>query len=311
MPRFDKWIQGISTDDNVGQAARISLAARLAAVEYYLPRAAECYDEDVEYVHQLRVSARRATSALELYEKVVPKKDCVWLRKILRKTRRAAGAARDLDVITLNHRSDTGKGARRFLSSIERRRVLAHEPIVKIYRKLDRKSRFQRRSRSIIEKAGSCDSDSAREEFGRFAAMRMNDLFARLFEARPRDTHDLDALHRFRIRGKTVRYAMELLAPAFPAAFREDLYPKIEEVQERLGKIHDSAVAGARFARRLRRKTGKKEAKHLRRLLNDEHEILDRLLTEFAAWWTPAFVDDLRQAFAACIHETSLQHNYR
>ena len=60
MSLSGKWIDGIRPDGSVGEAARVSLATRLAAVAYWLPLAAEYADQDVEHVHRLRVSTRRA-----------------------------------------------------------------------------------------------------------------------------------------------------------------------------------------------------------------------------------------------------------
>ena len=54
-------------------------------------------------------------------------------------------------------------------------------------------------------------------------------------------------LHAFRIEGKQLRYAMEIFAGAFPPAFRGELYPLVEQLQERLGKINDHATAWVLF----------------------------------------------------------------
>ena len=67
------------------------------------------------------------------------------------------------------------------------------------------------------------------------------------FESIPGDTSDMAALHQFRIRAKSLRYAMELLAAAFGPELREVHYPVVEEVQERLGRINDHVAARDRF----------------------------------------------------------------
>ena len=67
------------------------------------------------------------------------------------------------------------------------------------------------------------------------------------FAAADGDLSDVKALHSFRIAGKRLRYAMELFAAAFPPAFREELYPLVEELQEKLGEINDHAAAAARL----------------------------------------------------------------
>ena len=64
MPADSKWIDGIAPDQPVDLVARQVLECRLTAVGQWLPLAAEQSHEDVEYVHRLRVSTRRAVEAL-------------------------------------------------------------------------------------------------------------------------------------------------------------------------------------------------------------------------------------------------------
>jgi hypothetical protein len=59
----DKWVPIVAPEEGVREVASGTLAARLATVQHYLPLAAEKSDEDVEYVHQLRVWTRRAAAA--------------------------------------------------------------------------------------------------------------------------------------------------------------------------------------------------------------------------------------------------------
>src|SRR5262249_5138075 len=53
--------------------------------------------------------------------------------------------------------------------------------------------------------------------------------------------------HEVRIAGKRLRYAMEVLGDCFGPAFKEKLYPMVEEVQEVLGRANDSHVAAGRL----------------------------------------------------------------
>jgi CHAD domain-containing protein len=77
-------------------------------------------------------------------------------------------------------------------------------------------------------------------------------LLARLLQdlawAAGGDLQDYSHLHQVRIAGKRLRYAMEVFAACFAAPFREDLYPRVEEMQEVLGRANDSHVAQGRLA---------------------------------------------------------------
>ena len=63
--RPNKWLDGVDPDAPVHHAAVAAVARRWSAVAGYLPLAALHGNDDVEYVHQLRVSTRRADAALE------------------------------------------------------------------------------------------------------------------------------------------------------------------------------------------------------------------------------------------------------
>lgn len=56
------------------------------------------------------------------------------------------------------------------------------------------------------------------------------------------DSTDVMALHIFRIRGKDLRYAMEVLAGASPDEFRTRLYPAVESMQKLSGIISSKQI---------------------------------------------------------------------
>jgi CHAD domain-containing protein len=236
-------------------------------------------------------------AALKLYTNVLPKKETKRLRKTLSRIRKAAGVARDLDVLALSHASDTGTGAHKFLADVRQRRKAAQKPIVAIYRLLEKKHDFHHQIEPLLEKTVGKPPCSAAGSFGNWAAARLRKILQRFFKASPSDLDDLKSLHRLRIRSKELRYAMELLAPAFAAEFREQLYPVVEELQERLGEIHDHAVAKSRFHRWISETESKREAVHLRKLFEQERDKLDKLRMDFASWWTPEFEANLQASF--------------
>lgn len=297
MATFDKWIGGITSEESVRDAALHSLRSRLEALEHYLPLAAERPDEDVEYVHELRVFTRRSIAALRLYKELLPKKRTKWLLKTLRKIRRAAGTARDLDVLAASHPAKTGKGSHALLVRIRKRRVAAQSPIVAIHQKLRRSDRLHRRIEGLLDSVATTTSFPAEDAFGPWAASKLRKAVKRFFKASPSDHQDLETLHRFRIRGKELRYVIELLAPAFPAELRQELYPAIKEFQDQLGQIHDCVVASDRFGKWASQAKSKKEKTRLKELLEWERDRLEALLGEFSDSWTAESQTQLRDAF--------------
>src|SRR5271156_3245082 len=99
MIRKFKWVEADSPDEAAVRVARRALDARLSSVWEWLPLASDQPDEDLEYVHQLRVSSRRAMAAIDTFESLLPRRRTAWFRKQLNRVRRAAGNAREFDVL--------------------------------------------------------------------------------------------------------------------------------------------------------------------------------------------------------------------
>ena len=78
MARKSKWIDIESPSEPAQSVARRAISGRLQTVWSWLPQAAEAAGDDIENVHQLRVSTRRATAALQLFEPLLPRKLSRW-----------------------------------------------------------------------------------------------------------------------------------------------------------------------------------------------------------------------------------------
>ena len=99
VPTDSKWITGIAPDQPVAEVAGRVLDARLKPVCQTLPLAAEKSDEDVEHVHQLRISVRRAAEAVRVFSKLIDETEANALKDRLRRIRLAADDARNWDVM--------------------------------------------------------------------------------------------------------------------------------------------------------------------------------------------------------------------
>jgi CHAD domain-containing protein len=243
-----KWLKVATPDQPVNLVARDALDGRLRTVVRLLPTASVAPVDDLTIVHQLRVATRRATAALEVFAELTSQRRALWLRKQLKRTRQAAGEARDLDVFVERLRSlaATHRGGRydALLVSAERLRSDRRRPVREVCEKLSRKD-FAGRAESLVERVRPRGSLARLNQptFTQFARRALRPVVDDFFAASAADMNDLAALHAFRIEGKRLRYAMELLAGAFPEQFRSTVYPLVERLQEKLGDVNDHRAA--------------------------------------------------------------------
>lgn len=256
-----KWIEGLTPDMGVAEAGTAVLSARLEVVRYFLPLAAEKPYENPEYVHQLRVGTRRAGAALRVFADCIPRKHRRLVRRRLREIRRAAGDARDWDVFLLGLRgsralsTDSGRPALDYLAGYAMgERAAAQVPLESAVAEAG--PPFMEESAALPGLSHAPREKSAPANFGELATAQFSTLLATFNAAAAANPGDPAAMHRLRIGGKRLRYALEIFAGCFPLAFKDAVYPAVEQLQEILGAIQDSTV-GAEYLAGLRDRTAK------------------------------------------------------
>jgi CHAD domain-containing protein/uncharacterized protein Yka (UPF0111/DUF47 family) len=310
----EKWIAGVAAGDRPSDVAVRTLQNRLGAVLQLLPLAAEKAEEDISYIRELRVWTRRATAALGLYEDLLPRRRFSWMKKQLKRIRRAANDARDCDVLIERLRKQpSSRGTKRWLEAVRAEREEAQKAVVDAHERLRRGDRFARRIDKLLQRVrsrGEEEAGAASARFGDWSGQRLRPLVELFFGAVPFERTDEAALHQFRVRGKELRYAMELLAGAFPDEFRTRLYPTIEAMQDRLGEINDLASAKARLHQKLKAASGSKLAAW-RRLLASEQAQFSQARQAFWDWCFPRLLQELRHGFEALLDRSTQPGNPR
>lgn len=247
-----KWITDLHPDTPLLAAARHVLFVRLQVVRDYLPRVVHHADDDPEHVHQLRVGTRRADAALRIFRSCLPDRMYRVARKQLRVLRRAAGAVRDWDVFLLALRAR--------LKHVEESDHVGLDFLIGY-------AVGQRQPQLLALQATGAAELGEFEQFitDTIAALRvpqdppppatlvdlarpmLASLRQELEQTASGDLNSYPQLHQVRIAGKRLRYAMEVFADCFGESFRQELYPRIEEMQEILGRANDSHVASERL----------------------------------------------------------------
>ena len=318
-----KWIDGLGPKAPTAEAARRVLEMRLQVVRISLPLAVHDADRDVEHVHRLRVATRRAGAALKIFQSCLPEKVFRRARKQLRAIRRAAGEARDWDVFVADLLQRRKQGSVKEHAGIDfllgygsgqRDAVQVHLVDAGIAYGPGFGELIEDTIQAIREPSDNGASRLLRD-LGRFL---LGNLMREFDWAASQNLDDYNQLHQVRILGKQLRYAMEVLVDCFPSTFREEIYPRVEEMQEILGNANDSHVATLRLGAlrdRLRLKwpeDWKRYQPGLDALLRFHRRRLPRERERFHHWWKQWQASDsqrlrelLRDEGATATHATA------
>jgi CHAD domain-containing protein len=298
-----KWVKGVSPKQPLHQAAHLILKSRLSAVWSWLPFAANKSDEDVEYVHQLRVSTRRAVEALRVFSDLVPKSDCQELRAKLREVRLAADEARNLDVLCSEFLrcadASCEDTCRQIATAITDRRTSAQQPIIAVHERL-LTEKFPEQIEAILNAVKSEGDRTSKRTYGRQAPRYLKPVLKKFFKASDADLSDDEALHTLRIQTKKLRYTMELVEVAFEPCFRKKLYVQISALQDVMGAVNDHATAKTVFSNWIANTDDVQQEAFFRGILLAEMKAHEDLRQAFYVIWTPKAVKGLRRQFRDC-----------
>jgi CHAD domain-containing protein len=297
VPTDSKWTAGISPDRPVCEVAGRVLAARLKAVHRLLPLAAEKSDDDAEYVHQLRISVRRAAEAVRTFSGLIEETEINELRDRLRRIRLAADEARNWDVM-LDRFSRAGYVPDGLLEQVKARRREVQGPIVAIYREVPADA-CEAKIENLIQGVESHRRGEGKRPFDRRAPKYLAPVVKKFFKASRSDLATDKLFHALRIRTKKLRYTMEILAFAFDANFRKRLYRQMTLFQDLLGTVNDHAMVNSLFRDWQSGREDAQQRAFLQGLLVAEDRATKDLQAAFLAIWTPKAVARLKQQFRA------------
>jgi len=236
-----------------GQAFVVLASDGLAAIEASLDHLTQ--RDDADDVHALRIAIRQLRARLWIFVPLLPQRVSERWKTWLRDLARAASPVRDWDVFlaeTLQPALEREPGdptLALLCASASDHRAAARETMLDKVRSFCTRP-LPRMHADLLHVARLGTAPSAR--LGRFAEGRL-DKPARTWRrkwkalAEPRDDDqelaDLKPMHKLRIAGKRLRYAIEALGEALPPRYRERLLRKLVKRQGRLGRRLDGSIA--------------------------------------------------------------------
>ena len=297
-----KWIEVSSPSAPAAEVAIDALLLRVEKVATMLPLAAWEYEEDIEHVHQLRTSCRRAAAAVQAFRPLMSSKP-KRLQRLLRTIRTAAGPARDADVLfaRFNEEASASTNLSYVLARLQLQRSGAQGALVKVAKKAKSGS-LKKALDAAVQSLSDGDREEQRLSFRQFGRDALSVAAQKVFLLTAVHEPSLSQLHQLRIAGKRLRYSIELFHGAFPSGMRAEVYPLIEELQEKLGKLNDHATAQSMFQHWLADMPPGERAAHMAGRIVEEYEAAKQVRREFLEWWTTEQVAAIESRLSALLH---------
>jgi len=204
-------------------------------------------EEDIEFVHRMRVASRRLRSALGLFGECFDEVEVRKWNRAVRSVTRDLGVARDLDVqiAFLKGFIDAHEGHPSLVAmkaELEELRAQAQPSIVSGLDKLERKGTLEdmRRTLDEVRNALRCSAPyGAMERAFHHISNRLDELLA--LQDCVHHPEAKEQQHQMRIAAKRLRYTMEAFVDLYGDVLQERI-TVIKDLQDRLGGLHDCDV---------------------------------------------------------------------
>jgi CHAD domain-containing protein len=265
-----------------------------------------------EAVHDMRVAVRRLRVAFALFTSWYDKRDIRGFEGELRRLGRRLGSVRDGEVLLQNARAAAQELPQADLSGLLTRWEADHAAAkVRLLDYLDCPSfgRFRNRFESFLERDRSAETPAEREpddDAPEIGARLVCDVMPAEIWNRYGAVHayapiaadaSVEQLHRLRIAGKHLRYAVESFRELVGVAGKNAV-GALRDLQDALGLVHDAHVAIDLLERYRARHTGPNDI--IEPYIERQREALAGARAQFESLWPEFTGVRLRQHISDC-----------
>jgi CHAD domain-containing protein len=264
----------------VEQMAQTLLKSCVLDVKSQLRVAAKDWRVSIDGVHELRIALRRTLACLELLK--------------------SAGKARDLDVLLAREMPEQGKAQAQLRKAWKRKRKDCQEPLRQSFETLVREEKLQTKTRALLKSMSAKKTDASSEaapDRGSWSTQQLRDRIELLLKKLPEGSQ-LKGMHAFRISSKQLRYVAELLQEFHADKTTKHLLRSLADVQKKLGRLQDEAVA-AKSVARLSSKVSRKQGKSLQDMSASARVAAESKAVELIAWLNEKIVPELNRMMQA------------
>ena len=243
------------------KAGTVALSAAMPPFEAFRRIALACLEhlqqnhsgalssDDPEYIHQMRVAARRLRAALRLFAPVLPEHFAEPLREPLSALMQQLGRARDLDVLLAEITAPVLAALPNeprlpaLAGDITNRRYTARALAIAMLADPDYGRMLLTALESLHARPAADPATILLLNFASERLKRLRNKVRRLAVAARID--DPGSLHTLRIGVKRLRYALEFFSPLAPDRASHQVLKQLAALQDTLGQLNDLSSAGA------------------------------------------------------------------
>lgn len=250
-----------------------------------------------ENVHALRVSIRRSLNALDIFRDFLPRRSARKLERNLRKLRKAAGVARDMDVVIERIKPELQEANQHLAQHLRDMSLASRADLKLLYETWEKGERIERLATKILcgVRPRRAEAEHLLEPLDKFVRRRLRFVQREFFNGVEIATRNSTRLHAFRLRAKKLRDWLELLSPGLPAGTCHEAIKTTKKLSQRLGEINDHATAEILLCGWRQGLGERSAARALKRICKSERESLQQSLDSFSRWWSKRRLKRLRR----------------
>jgi CHAD domain-containing protein len=232
------------------EAVRCIMEQLVSVMRLNLPGVRD--DIDSEFLHDFRVSVRRARSLLGQLQGVLDADTTAALQKQLKAMGAITGNVRDLDVYLLKKNEYTDlvgeflkPGIVQLFRTLQRKRRYAKDRMIKLMAGAEFEADLSDLDRFVLsDPLAESTAPNGSSPVGEMARMVIFKRYRRIIKKGRRitDATPDEALHNLRIDCKKLRYLLEFFTSLFPRDQMKLLIKQLKQLQENLGDFNDLSV---------------------------------------------------------------------
>ncbi|MDB5392077.1 MAG: hypothetical protein JWM11_7723 [Planctomycetaceae bacterium] len=247
-------------------------------------------------IHDLRVACRRGETALCASTGILAATKSNWIRQRMHQIRKLCNPLRDNEIfLKWLEKQATSKPQRKLVKSVSQAIKEEYPPVADRAQKAIQQHRFEQHLQKLSSSDAGADEHAAngldlsdeheqnglvnwRHQLGRWLFHILDGLIHNF----PDDHDNFKALHQLRIAAKRLRYGMEFVAEIDSKLKLQEPIQALQDMQEKLGELHDAVVRLERLQAEFNRhRTGNE-------LISVAQEGLESSLADWKNWWQPA-----------------------